>query len=203
MRGFRTVLRHRLLAFILLTCGIINGTWFAAYFVGLPLMIARDGVTGPGGTGLAAFGLVISAYGSTNVATTLIVGNRGIAQRPHRLIFGGNLFVGAGVIGIGAAPLLFPPWFLLPAFGLFAAFSAIGGPMQDITTATLRQTVLPQPELAAAVRAFMVMNNFGLLLALLVAPTLFDTIGVPAAVMTCGTAMLLVAAAGFARFGIR
>jgi DHA3 family macrolide efflux protein-like MFS transporter len=203
LRGFRVVLRHRLLGFILLTCGIVNGTWFAAYFVGLPLMIARDGVTGPGGTGLAAFGLVISAYGSTNVATTLIVGNRGIAQRPHRLIFGGNVFVGAGIIGIGAAPLLFQPAFLLLAFGLSAAFSAIGGPMQDITTATLRQTALPQPDLAAAVRAFMVMNNLGLLLALLIAPTLFDTIGVPAAVMACGGAIVLVAAVGFARFGIR
>ena len=32
-----------------------------------------------------------------------------------------------------------------------AAISAVGGPMQDITVATLRQTALPLPDMAAAV----------------------------------------------------
>jgi hypothetical protein len=59
---------------------VINSGWNAAFFVGLPLMIEQAGVTGPGGAGLAAFGLVISGYGSTNLLTTLIVGGSGVAR---------------------------------------------------------------------------------------------------------------------------
>ena len=60
-RGFAAVRGHPLLSFVLCITGVINGAWSAAYFLGLPLMIARAGITGPGGTGLGAYGLVISA----------------------------------------------------------------------------------------------------------------------------------------------
>jgi DHA3 family macrolide efflux protein-like MFS transporter len=202
-RGFAAVRGHRLLFFVLCVSGVINGAWTAAYFLGLPLMIAQAGVTGPGGTGLAAYGLVISAYGSTNLLGTLVVGNRAMPRHPARLIFAGNCLGGLGVLLLGAAGLLLPPACLLTAFCAAAAIGAVGGPMQDIMVATLRQTELPRADIAAAIRAFILVNNLGLLVTLTVAPVLFDAIGVAAAVLLCGVAYGGAGVAGLLRFGGR
>jgi MFS transporter, DHA3 family, macrolide efflux protein len=73
--------------------------------------------------------------------------------------------------------------------------------MQDIVVAVLRQTELPRADLPAAVRAFMVANNVGMLIALALAPTVFDAIGVAASVIACGLCLLSVAIAGLLRHG--
>ena len=52
--------------------------------------------------------------------------------------------------------------------------------MSDITIATLRQTLVAAPDMAAAMRAYMVMNNLGVLVGMLMAPALFPSVGVPA-----------------------
>ena len=203
LRGFAAVRRHRLLFFVLCVSGVINGAWQAAYFLGLPLMIAHGGVTGPGGTGLAAYGLVISAYGSTNLLGTLVVGNRAMPRHPAGLIFAGNCLGGLGVLLLGAAGLLLAPAWQLPAFCAAAAIGAVGGPMQDIMVATLRQTELPRADIAAAVRAFILVNNLGLLLTLAIAPSLFDAIGVAPAMLLCGAAYAGAGVAGLWRFGFK
>ncbi|CAH2604821.1 MFS transporter [Rhodovastum atsumiense] len=193
IRGFRVVRRHRLLWSALTLTGIVNGSWYAAYFLGVPLMIGAAGVTGPGGSGIAAYGLVISAYGSTNLLGTLVIGNRPMPRHPERLVFGGICLGGVGVTLLGLGGLWLTPSWLLPAFCLAAAIGAAGGPMQDIMVATLRQTELPRADIAAAVRAFILANNLGLLAALAVAPALFDALGRAPAVLLFG---ILYAAAG-------
>jgi MFS family permease len=200
-RGFRAVRRHPVLGFMLSTTAIINGCWYTIVFVGLPLIVRQAGITGPGGSGLAAYGSLISAYGAANLISNLVVGSLGIAKHPARMMFGGNLVLGVGMGAIGLCALLLPPLWLLPALLCCSALSAIGGPMQDITTATLRQTVLPQPDMAAGMRAFMVMNALGMLAALLIAPWLFDTIGVPEAVLLCGGCIIAVGIVGLMRHG--
>ena len=194
LRGFAVVRRHKLLGFLLMRTGIINGTWYATYFLGLPLLLGEIG------KGLSAYGLVISCYGVGNLAMTLVVGNRGKTRRPARLIFGGNMVLSAGIIAMSLAGLFLPAYLLLPACITTAAFAGCGGPMQDITAATLRQTELPHADLAAAVRAFMVMNQLGVLVALLVAPRVFDAIGIAPAMLLCGVLILVVAVLGWLRF---
>ena len=81
-RGFAVVRGHRLLWTVLLCSGPINGLWMAAFYLALPLLIERAGITGPGGTGLGAYGLVISAYGCTNLLSTLFVGSRPMPAHP-------------------------------------------------------------------------------------------------------------------------
>ena len=197
-RGFGAVRGHRLLFFVLCVTGVINGAWTAAYFLGLPLMIER---AGPGGSGLAAYGLVISAYGSTNLLGTLVVGNRAMPRHPARLIFAGNCLGGLGVLLLGAVGLLAPPGWRVAGFCAAAAIGAAGGPMQDIMVATLRQTELRRADIAAAVRAFVVAANLGLLVTLAVAPGLFNAIGVAPAVMLCGVAYAGVGIVGLLRMG--
>jgi MFS family permease len=196
-RGFIAVRRDALLGFVLGFTGVINGAWYVAYFIGLPLMLAQGGVA----NGIAAFGAVISAYGVTNLITTLIVGSCGLSPHPGRMIFGGNLFLGCGIMLLGLAGLLLPQPLLQAGLMGAALVSAVGGPMQDITVATRRQTVLPRAEIAAGTRAFVVVSQTGSLVGLLASPLLFDAIGVAQTVVLCGVAILVVCGAGLWRFG--
>ena len=49
---------HPLLGYFLATAGLLNGAWYAALFLGVPLMIAQFGVGGAGESGLGAYGLL-------------------------------------------------------------------------------------------------------------------------------------------------
>ena len=180
--GFRAMLRIPLFRKLLLTAGLINGVWYGVYFVAIPLLLRQDKAP------LSAYATVISAYGAANLAGTLVIGSRPLSRRPAVMIFGGNVVLGGFMALIGFAGMLSVAWhaWLLP---FLAACSSIGGPMQDITFATMRQIVLERHELAAAVRAYIVMNNLGMLVILMLAPWAFDATGVPWAI--AGSSLLL------------
>jgi hypothetical protein len=202
-RGFRAMWRHRVLAYVLLSTGVNNGAWYAAMFLGLPLMINQLGIVGPGGTGLGAYGLVISCYGSTNLLATLVVGGRALPSRPARLLCSGNMIFGFGTLLLGAAMLLpMPLPARLPCLLATAAFAAIGGPMSDITIATLRQTLLPRGDIAPAMRAYMVMTNGGLLAAMVIAPRAMDAFGIAVVIAVSGAAVAVIGLAGLLRLGL-
>src|SRR5262249_37322408 len=99
------------------------------------------------------------------------------------------------------AGLVAPRAWLLPALAASAALAAVGGPIQDIIVAVLRQTEVPRPDLPAAVRALMEANNVGLLIARALAPTVFDGIGVAPAVLGCGLCLLPAAITGLVWYG--
>ena len=202
--GFRAMWGQPLLAYVLLITGTLNSLWYTALFLGLPLLIKQQGIVGPGGTGLGAYGLVISCYGSTNLLTTIIVGGRGVPSRPSRLMCGGNLIFGAGILLLGAVMLLpMPAAARLPCLLATAAFAAIGGPMSDITIATLRQTLLPRRDIAPAMRAYLVMNDLGLLATMLIAPPALNRFGIGPVVMMGGAIVATMAIIGLLRLPSR
>ena len=167
----------------------------------MPLMVARNGLTGPGGSGVAAYGMVISAYGCTNLLANLVIGSRPMPARPGRQIFIGNLCMGAGICALAlieAAGLPKAP--LLPAYAVIAAFCAVGGPMQDIPVAVLRQTALPRPDIQAAARAFIAASQLGFLLGLLLAPALLGLLPLSLVVALCGAPSLAFGAVGLRRY---
>jgi DHA3 family macrolide efflux protein-like MFS transporter len=192
VRGFRVLRRDRLLRFLLHTSGISNGGWYAAMFLGVPLMLAHNGHTGA--DGIRAFGAVIACYGVTNFAANVIVGSRSLPRAPGRMILTGNILTGAGIVLMGASGLLpsAPVW----AVCLAAAVAGGGGPINDIPRTTLMQTVPPPADVAAAFRAWLVMANVGVLVGLAAAPTLFDAVGAPVGIAMLGGAMVIVAVAG-------
>jgi MFS family permease len=203
LRGGQAMRRHRLLGYVLATSGLVNGAWYTALYLGLPLMIERHGAQVPGatrpiGTGLSAFGLVISAYGCTNLAATLFFGSRTLPARPQFQMFSGTLIVGAGIVLLAFASLLPQPW-SVPGFAAAAAFSAIGGPMKDIPLAVLRQSRIPAHDRPAAMRAYMVVNSLGLLAAMLMAPSLFARAGLLPVSAACGCVLITIGAIGLVR----
>jgi MFS transporter, DHA3 family, macrolide efflux protein len=201
-RGFRALRAHALLGYVLGARFVINGAWYAVMFLGLPLAIEHFGVHGPGNSGLGAYGLVISAYGCTNLLATMVVGNRMLPVRPGALIFSGNMIVGAGILLLGAVMALpMPPAARLPCLMAATGTAGIGGPMSDVTIATLLQTLLARADMAAATRAYMVMTNLGLLTGMLMAPGLFRGVGIAGTVALCGAAIVCTGIAGMLRHG--
>ncbi len=196
-RGVRAMLGHPLLGFVLRVTGLLNGVWYAAFYLALPLMIERHGLTGPGGSGLGAFGLVISAYGLTNLAATIVFGSRTLPARPQFQMFSGNLIVGAGMVLLGFAAILPDRW-MLPGLMAASAFAAIGGPMKDIPLAVLRQTRLRHADMAAAMRVYMAANSGGMLLAMLLAPALVAHVGAAPAAIGFGAIVVAIGVAGLA-----
>ena len=190
LRGFVALLRHRMLRYLLQTSGLNNGAWYAVMFLGVPLILAARG------GGVAAFGSVIASYGLTNLGANLVVGSRPPLARPGRLILWGNIVNGAGMalIGLCAAMRGVPDWGLC----LGAIIAGAGGPMNDIPRASMMQTALPKGDVAAAFRAWMVTSSAGVLVAMLVAPSLFGAVGAGWGVVVLGSAVVAGGLVGFA-----
>lgn len=201
LHGVRVVRRHRLLGYVLAGKGPLNGAWYAVFFLILPLMVARNGLVGPGGSGVGAYGAVISAYGCTNLLANLVIGSRPMPSRPGRQIFIGNLCMGAGICALALTEASgLPHAALLPAYAAIAAFCAVGGPMQDIPVAVLTQTELPRPDIQAATRAYIAANQVGFLLGLVITPALLGVLPVSAVVALCGTPGIVLGAVGLRRY---
>jgi hypothetical protein len=190
-RGIRALRAHPLLGYYLKATGLVNGAWNVLFFVALPLAIAQRGIHGPGGAGLGAYGLVISAYGLTNLASTLVFGSRLMPDRPQFQMFGGGILTGFGMMLMGPA-LLLPTSGVLPALMASAALSAIGGPMKDIPMAVLRQTRVAPADMGAAMRAYIAATSAGTLAALLLVPSLIAAFGMLPVIIGCGGVVVAV-----------
>ena len=143
----------------------------------------------------------MAGYGGANLLSTLMMGSLGVGGMSGRMIFLGNYLLGGGIAVMGLAGMfMHGPWLFACLFA-GAAISASGGPMQDITVATMRQIQVPRRDMGAAVRAFMVVNQTGSLITMLVAPTAFNTLGIAPAVLVCGAAIGAVGLIGMRRFG--
>ena len=199
LRGLRAIAGHPLLFFMLRATALLNGAWYAVFFLAVPLLIAERGIAGPGGSGLGAYGLVISAYGCTNLAATLVIGNRAPSARPQFQIFGGNLMLAAGMAVMALAALLLPSSGVLAGLMAGAAIGAVGGPMQDIPRAVLWQTRLPVGDLPAAMRAYLVMSAGGMLLAMLIAPATCRLSGAASVIAGSAAIYLAVGTLGLVR----
>ena len=199
VRGYRATAGHPLLGYYLAMSGPLNGAWYAVFYLCLPLMIAQGGTETRGGSGLGAYGLILSAYGCGNLAGTVFLGGRTLPARPQFQMLAGNIQTGCGILLLAAANFLPAEW-RLAGFALAAAFGAMGGPMQDIPTAVLRQTRLAPLDRAAAMRAYMAMVSLGILVAMLLTPAAVTLIGVTRLTIACGGVYLGVALLGLIRF---
>ncbi len=196
LRGIRALSAYPLLGYHLKVTGLMNGAWYALFFFALPLAIEQRGVHGPlgssvGAAGLGAYGLVISAYGSTNLAATLVFGSRLMPGRPQFQMYGGSIVTGLGMMLIAAA-LLLPAGWVLPGLMAASALSAIGGPMKDIPMAVLRQTRIAPADMGAAMRAIMAATSAGTLAALLLVPGLIASVGLLPVIIGCGGVVVAV-----------
>jgi len=191
VRGVRVTGEHALLGYFVAVSGLLNGAFYAALFLGLPLMIG-----GPNGAGLNVYGAVLLTYGCTNLASTMFFGGRTMPRRPQFQMIAGTAIIGIGLVLLGLSGLLPAAW-IFPGLLGAAALGGIGGPMKDIPMAVLRQTRLAPADMAAGMRVYMAMLNAGILLAMLIAPVMIERAGAVPVIIACGVVYLAVGAIGF------
>jgi hypothetical protein len=189
---------------MLVANGIVAGTWSAAFFVALPLAITQQRVGGDGGADIGTYGLLLTCYGVANLAANVAVGSAGVPSRPGATVFLGLSLTGSGILFIAcalAAPL--PAGWRLPLLALATAFSGIGGPLKDITIATVRQLSVASRDMAAAMRVHLLLAYAGTLAVMLATPSLCDRLGAVTVIALVGGVFLAVAAIGWAQPSVR
>lgn len=194
-RGYRVLRRHRVLGWQLRTTGPINGAWMATYFLALPLLVERHGLTlGAPGSGLGAYGLVLLGYGSTNLLGNLVVGSRDMPRHPARQIAFGNACAALATVGFGLLEGVEQAHATrLACYVGLAMLAAISGPLQDIPVGVLRQTDLPRADVPAAMRAHLAASQGGVLVALGTAPLLLGVVSLGTFLAGLGAMVMVVA----------
>jgi len=184
----RLVYTHKPLAWSLGGGGFTNLAWNIAFLVGVPLL-AQHVLSGS----IGAFGLIVGAYGVTNVIGNLIIGSVTIHRRVA-MLFAGRLVMGAGFLVLASAHSV-------PAAVIGSGIAAFGGPMGDLVQLTMIQTDFPSSQIGKVYSLRSTISGVGGSLGLLLAVPLFARFSVAAVIAVCALVMIAVGISGFIRFG--
>lgn len=190
--GFRLVHGHKVLRIAVGANVISHGTWVVVITIGMALLIDERHPAVFGLPGAGAYGLVIGAYGTGNLA-----GNLFAASRPNppgiAAMFGGEMVMGCGFLGIGLVGLLASDSWLVPGLMIVAAMGAHGASFHDMPIALMVQR-FPPHFIAAVHRARMVIQQSGILTALFISPLFFDRFGAARTIIGAGIIHVMVGA---------
>ena len=185
--AFRLWWEHPLLKWGLLSLGVVNLAWSAAYQVGVPLFLQQVLHEQAG-----ALGLISGAYGLGNVASLLLVG--GSARlNGFRMMFVGHVLLGAGF------------WIVSTADSLGMALcgvviGAFGSPMGDLKLLTMIQTDFPPEHVGKMYSIRMFIGGAGLALGSLVAVPLYAVASISGGIALCAGLIAAVGLLGLVRF---
>jgi hypothetical protein len=186
--GWRATRPHALLRFALPSLLITTTSWCIAFMLGLALLVREIP-----GTDARFYGIAVAAYGVGNFISNIVVGSMSL-RRSGLIMYLGRIVLGIGFIGMAVAP---SPLWLMAA----AAFAASGGPMNELPVLVRIQTDIPRPLVPAVFRLRLFMDHAGILLGLLIAPSLMALVGTVPVVAAAGVATVLVGIMGLWLFG--
>ena len=186
--GWRAVKPHSLLRFALPTLCLTTTAWCIAFTLGLVLLVREVP-----GADARLYGLVVAAYGVGNFITNLVVGSMDL-HHSGRIMYLGRLALGAGFVGFAIAPS--PTWLVVAAL-----VASMGGPMNELPLLVRIQSDIPGPLVGAVYRLRLITDHAGILLGLLIAPSLFDAIGTSNGVALAGAVNFAIAILGLWLFG--
>jgi MFS family permease len=185
--SWKTLKKHPALYDVFIAKTITGGTWNLTYGLGIALLIHEFS-----DKNVKAFGLVMSAYGVGNVISALTVGNMQ-RKNPVPMLNLGLLWLGIGFIGIGLS-------YSLPLIIFFAAFSAVGGPLNDLPCTDMIQSTFHKKELTKIFRLRMTLDNLAALVFFLSSPALFHFFSTRTIILACGIITTLTGVWGLYRF---
>ncbi|HEV2674273.1 MAG TPA: MFS transporter [Aliidongia sp.] len=171
--GWRATRGHGLVLYALVGNLATNLTWAMGVLLGMVLYL-RATSADP----LTDYSLMMTAYGTGNLTANLVLASLSPGRPAVRLIVAKFIF-GAGV-------------FLLPLMPgrvelmLVAAIAAINGPLENLAMLHLMQSRFPPQRLVQVYRLQMCSVFSGLLVAYLVAPSLFGRFGLAPVIMASG-----------------
>ena len=187
--GFRLMLQERTMGAILIINAILNGPWMVALSLAIALIVTDYQPTFLGFGGLAAYALVMGAYGVGDVTGNIIAGSVKL-KRPMSTMFMGYVAMGSGFSWLALSVWLLPADRLLPAMMLGGLLAGLGGPFFFVPMITRMQTVFHGHDIARVFRLRLVVMAAAMLAASLLATWCFELMGAVATQLGCGLLIL-------------
>jgi len=187
--GFRLMLSEPTMGAILIINAVLNGPWMVALSLAIALIVTEYRPTFLGFGDLAAYALVMGAYGVGDVTGNIIAGSVRL-KRPMSTMFLGYVAMGSGFSWLALSVWLLPPGALLPAMMLGGLLAGLGGPFFFVPMITRMQTVFHGHDIARVFRLRLVVMAASMLLASFLATWCFELMGAVATQLGCGLLIL-------------
>jgi hypothetical protein len=134
---------------------------------------------------LAAYALVMGAYGVGDVTGNIIAASVRF-RNPLSTMFLGYVAMGTGFSWLAVSVWLLPGEVLLPAMMIGGLLGGIGGPFFFVPMITRMQTVFHGHDIARVFRFRLVVMAAAMLVSSIVATWFFDAMGAVATQLACG-----------------
>ncbi|MBS0537980.1 MAG: MFS transporter [Proteobacteria bacterium] len=194
--GFRLMLSEPVTGATLLINAIMNGPWMVALSLAIALIVTEYKPTFLGFGDLAAYALVMGAYGVGDVTGNIFASSMRF-RNPLSTMFLGYVAMGTGFSFLALSVWLLPPNVLLPAMMLGGLCAGLGGPFFFVPMITRMQTVFHGHDIARVFRFRLVIMAGAMLAASIVATWFFEMMGAVATQLACGVSILAVGVVGF------
>ena len=195
--GFRLMLSEPTTGATLIVNAVMNGPWMVALSLAIALIVTEYRPTFLGFGDLAAYALVMGAYGLGDVSGNIIAGSVRF-KRALSTMFLGYVVMGAGFTWLAVAVWVLPSTLLLPAMMLGGLLAGIGGPFYFVPMITRMQTVFHGHDIARVFRLRLVVMAAAMLAGSVLATWCFELMGAVATQFACGALIFAVGAGGYA-----
>jgi MFS transporter, DHA3 family, macrolide efflux protein len=193
--GFRLMLSEPTTGAVLIVNALLNGPWMVALSLAIALIVTEYRPTFLGFGGLAAYALVMGAYGLGDVSGNIIAGSVRF-KRALSTMFLGYVAMGAGFSWLAVSVWILPPDRLLPAMMLGGLMAGLGGPFFFVPMITRMQMVFHGHDIARVFRLRLVVMAAAMLVSSIVATWSFDLMGAVATQLACGLMILALGVGG-------
>ena len=194
--GFRLMLSEPTTGALLLVNAMLNGPWMVALSLAIALIITEYRPTFLGFGDLAAYALVMGAYGVGDVSGNIVAGSVRF-RRPLSTMFLGYVVMGVGFTWLALSAWMLSADQLLPAMMVGGLLAGLGGPFYFVPMVTRMQSVFYGHDIARVYRLRLVMMAAAMLVASLVATWCFELMGAVATQLGCGLLILATAVSGY------
>ncbi len=193
--GFRLMISEPATGAVLLVNAVMNGPWMVALSLAIALIVTEYRPTFLGFGDLAAYALVMGAYGVGDVSGNIAAGSIRF-RNPLSTMFLGYVVMGTGFSWLAVSVWLLPSGWLLPAMMLGGLLAGCGGPFFFVPMITRMQSVFHGHDIARVFRFRLVIMAAAMLGASLIATWCFETAGAVWTQLGCGLLILGVGIAG-------
>lgn len=164
---------------VLIATGIRGGAYALGYTVAVPLLFAQ------GGGGLSDLAIVVGVGATAEIVSTplLVLTN---PARPLRRLFAGYVMIGASLAAMGAAAVLAPPDWRVPALAACALLIGVGNSVATLQITTFFATRLSGDDYAAVLRLRMVTIIGSMMVATAAGALVLSALGPAATILACG-----------------
>jgi hypothetical protein len=167
-----------------------------ALSLAIALIVTEYQPTFLGFGGLAAYALVMGAYGVGDVSGNITAGSLRF-KRPLSTMFLGYVVMGTGFSWLALSVWLLPSDKLLPAMMIGGLLAGLGGPFFFVPMITRMQTVFHGHDIARVFRLRLVVMAAAMLVSSMIATWCFELMGAVATQLGCGLLILGTGVGGY------